>query len=46
MHYVYRCTTDKLPHALDSIVGAGDEVLWPVWVGARDWVLICRKGAY
>lgn len=44
MHYVYRTTTQKLPDALDAVVSSGDEVLWPVFVGGRDWLLICRKG--
>lgn len=44
MHYVFRTTTDKLPRALDQVTSAGDQVLWPIFVGGRDWLLICRKG--
>lgn len=43
MHYVYRCTTDKLGDALDRIIESGDEVLWPVYAGGRDWLVLCRR---
>lgn len=45
MFYVYRCTTDKLSDSLTRITEAGDTILWPVWVGGRDWIVICRKSA-
>jgi hypothetical protein len=45
MHYTYRTTTEKLGAALDKILGDGDQVLWPVFVGGRDWILLCRKGS-
>lgn len=44
MFYVYRCTTDKLEQHLNRIADMGDEVLWPVFVGGRDWLLFCRRG--
>jgi hypothetical protein len=42
--YLYRCTTDKLVHHLERIEQAGDVVVWPCFIGGRDWVLICRQG--
>lgn len=45
MFYVYRCTTDKLAESLTRIVESGDEVIQPTWVGGRDWIIVCRKGA-
>lgn len=46
-HYLYRCTTDKLLQHLANIEESGDQVIWPVFVGGRDWLLICRKaGAF
>lgn len=42
--YVYRCTSDKLQHHLNRIAAMGDQVFWPVFVGGRDWVLICLRG--
>lgn len=46
MYYTYRCTTEKLADAMNSIVAAGDTIVESVHTGGRDWVLICRKGAY
>lgn len=43
MYYTYRCTTDKLPMHIERIEEAGDQVVWPTFVGGRDWLLICRK---
>lgn len=45
MHYIFRTTTDQLAASLDRIVEAGDQVLWPVFTGGRDWTLICQKAA-
>lgn len=45
MFYVYRCTTDKLDLHLNRVQEAGDQVLWPVYLGGRDWLLICRKAS-
>lgn len=42
--YPYRTTTDKLTRAFAEIEAAGDAVIHPVYVGGRDWVLICREG--
>ncbi len=44
MFYVYRCTSDKLEHHLNRVVEAGDQVVWPVFTGGRDWLLVCRRG--
>lgn len=41
--YVYRCTTDKLEHHLNRIHDSGDEVVQPVFLGGRDWLLFCRQ---
>lgn len=41
--YLYRCTTDKLLMHIGRIEADGDVVEWPVFVGGRDWVLVCRK---
>ena len=43
MFYVYRCTADKLEHHLNRVTEAGDEVVWPVFLRGRDWLLVCRK---
>lgn len=44
-HYIFRSTTDKLPEHISHIVESGDRVVGdPVFVGGRDWVLLCRKG--
>lgn len=43
--YRYRCTTDKLFMHIKRVESAGDTVLWPVFLGGRDWLLICRKAA-
>jgi len=45
MHYIYRCTTEQLPTHLDRIRDCGDTVLWPIYLGGRDWVLICQRAA-
>lgn len=44
--YLYRCTTDKLVMHLERIASVGDTVLWPCFVGGRDWLLIVRKGEH
>lgn len=44
MYYVYRCTTQQLEEHLNRIVSSGDEVVQPVHVGGRDWVIVCRRG--
>jgi hypothetical protein len=44
--YKYRCTTDKLLMHVKRIENAGDTVLWPAFVGGRDWLLICRKAQF
>lgn len=43
--YLYRCTTDKLVMHMERIEEAGDSVLWPVFLGGRDWLLVCQKAA-
>lgn len=42
-YYLYRCTTDKLVMHLERIGESGDLVVHSVFVGGRDWVLICAK---
>ena len=44
-HFVFRTTTDKLGKALDTLEDDGVTVLWPVFLGGRDWVLVCRNAA-
>lgn len=44
MFYVYRCTSDKLEHHLNRVAESGDMVVWPVFTGGRDWLLVCRRG--
>jgi hypothetical protein len=41
---VRRHTTDQLERALNSFAADGWEVLPPYHMGARDWVVICRRG--
>lgn len=45
MFYVYRSTTDKLGHHLNSVVEAGDSVFSVHFQGGRDWLLVCRAGS-
>lgn len=45
MHYVYRCTTDKLDKSLDRITNAGDTIASVHHVGGRDWVIIAIQDA-
>lgn len=42
--YLFETTTAKLPGHLRHIVESGDTVLWPVFIGGRDWMLVCREG--
>lgn len=44
MYYLFRSTTAKLAGHIQHIEESGDSVAWPVFIGAREWVLICRKG--
>lgn len=44
MYYLFRSTTAKLCDHLQHIAESGDTVVWPAFVGGRDWLLICRKG--
>ncbi len=44
MHYLYRCTTDKLAEGLDRIVESGDLIQQVVHTGGRDWVIVTRRG--
>jgi hypothetical protein len=46
MYYIYRTTTDKLADSLNRITEAGDYITDTVHIGGRDWVIVCRKGAY
>jgi hypothetical protein len=46
VYYTYRCTTEKLADSLNRITESGDFVADIFHVGGRDWVLVCRKGAY
>jgi len=41
--FKYRCTTEKLLMHIARIEESGDSVVWPVFLGGRDWILICRK---
>lgn len=41
--YLYRCTSDKLMTHIALIEESGDQVEWPIFMGGRDWWLICRK---
>lgn len=43
MHYIFRTTTDQLAASMDRVVDSGDQILWPVFTGGRDWVLVCIK---
>jgi hypothetical protein len=41
--YLFRSTTAQLCGHLQHIEESGDTPLWPVFVGGRDWIIICRK---
>jgi hypothetical protein len=41
--YLYRCTTNQLVEHLERIESSGDTVRWPLFVGGRDWILVCSK---
>ena len=43
--YPYRTTYDKLTAHVARIEAEGDSVVQYVFVGGRDWVLLCREGA-
>lgn len=43
MFYLFRTTTAKLCDHLQHIIESGDTPVWPVFIGAREWVIICRK---
>lgn len=42
-YYLFRTTTAKLCEHIQHIIESGDQVMWPVFIGAREWVIVCQK---
>lgn len=45
-YYVFRSTIEKLPEHTAHIIESGDTIVTdPIFVGGRDWNILCRRGS-
>lgn len=43
-YLVRRVTYDKLERALNALAAEAWVIEAPVYIGGRDWVLVCKRG--